>query len=134
MRIARNVKAILSQRLVAASDGSGRVPAAEVLTSSALSTGTRSYYIKNTGMGGSFGFSTLVGALVGGLVARIFLERHTPSGHGRAEIVVRRHVVFLSVSGAASSTTSEATGCSRSWSRATRSAPANSAPPSRRTK
>lgn len=32
LRIARNVKAVVSQRLVASSDGSGRVPAAEVLT------------------------------------------------------------------------------------------------------
>lgn len=32
LRIARNLKAILSQRLIATSDGSGRVPAVEVLT------------------------------------------------------------------------------------------------------
>jgi putative ABC transport system permease protein len=38
---------------------------AEVLTRAELSQKTRLYYVKNTGMGGSFGFSTLVGALVG---------------------------------------------------------------------
>jgi len=41
------------------------LPGAEVLSSSELSAKTRIYYVKNTGMGGSFGFSTLVGALVG---------------------------------------------------------------------
>ncbi len=41
------------------------LPDAEVLTSSELSRKTRLYYVINTGMGGSFGFSTLVGAMVG---------------------------------------------------------------------
>jgi putative ABC transport system permease protein len=41
------------------------LPDAEVLTRSELSRKTRLYYVKNTGMGGSFGFSTMVGALVG---------------------------------------------------------------------
>jgi putative ABC transport system permease protein len=41
------------------------LPNAEVISSSALSTRTRMYYIKNTGIGFSFGFSTMVGALVG---------------------------------------------------------------------
>jgi len=40
-------------------------PAAEVIAASDLSAATRIYYVKNTGMGGSFGFSTVVGALVG---------------------------------------------------------------------
>ncbi|MEI6128354.1 MAG: FtsX-like permease family protein, partial [Pseudomonadota bacterium] len=41
------------------------LPHTEILTSSELSAKTRIYYVKNTGMGGSFGFSTMVGALVG---------------------------------------------------------------------
>jgi putative ABC transport system permease protein len=43
----------------------GIFPGAEVLSAQDLSRLTRAYYVKNTGMGGSFGFSTLVGALVG---------------------------------------------------------------------
>jgi putative ABC transport system permease protein len=41
------------------------LPRAEVLSSSDLSTRTRVYYLTNTGIGGSFGFTTLVGTLVG---------------------------------------------------------------------
>jgi len=41
------------------------LPAATVQWSSDLSASTRLYYVRNTGMGGSFGFSTVVGALVG---------------------------------------------------------------------
>ncbi|MCX8043276.1 MAG: FtsX-like permease family protein [Desulfobacterota bacterium] len=41
------------------------LPAAEVIAAADLSALTRIYYVKNTGMGGSFGFSTIVGALVG---------------------------------------------------------------------
>lgn len=44
------------------------VPAARVVSSKQLSNETRLYYIRNTGMGGSFGFSTLVGALVGVII------------------------------------------------------------------
>jgi putative ABC transport system permease protein len=41
------------------------LPDTEIMTSAQLSQSTRTYYVINTGMGGSFGFSTLVGALVG---------------------------------------------------------------------
>ncbi len=41
------------------------LPKAEVLATSELSRKTRSYYVVNTGMGGSFGFSTMVGAFIG---------------------------------------------------------------------
>ena len=41
------------------------LPGAEVLSAADLSRKTRIYYVKNTGMGGSFGLSTLIGALVG---------------------------------------------------------------------
>jgi putative ABC transport system permease protein len=41
------------------------LPETEVMSSAQLSARTRIYYVKNTGMGGSFGFSTMIGALVG---------------------------------------------------------------------
>lgn len=41
------------------------LPTTEVLSAAEFSRKTRTYYVKNTGMGGSFGFSTLVGALIG---------------------------------------------------------------------
>ena len=41
------------------------LPNTEIMSSAQLSARTRIYYLKNTGMGGSFGFSTLIGALVG---------------------------------------------------------------------
>lgn len=44
------------------------LPSAQVMSASELSSKTRSYYIVNTGMGGSFGFSTLIGALVGVII------------------------------------------------------------------
>ena len=47
------------------------LPAAEVLSSGELSRKTRTYYVRNTGMGGSFGFSTLVGALVGIIIVTL---------------------------------------------------------------
>ena len=39
-----------------------------MLSSEVLSSKTRSYYITNTGMGASFGFSTMAGALVGVII------------------------------------------------------------------
>ena len=44
------------------------LPAVQVISASELSSKTRAYYIINTGMGGSFGFSTLVGGLVGVII------------------------------------------------------------------
>jgi putative ABC transport system permease protein len=41
------------------------LPKAEVMASAALSSSTRGYYLTNTGIGGSIGFSTIVGTLVG---------------------------------------------------------------------
>jgi putative ABC transport system permease protein len=41
------------------------LPNTEVMTSPELSRSTRIYYLSNTGIGGSIGFSTLVGTLVG---------------------------------------------------------------------
>ncbi len=51
------------------------LPNAKVISASELSRKTRTYYIRNTGMGGSFGFSTLVGALVG--IVIIMLTMYT---------------------------------------------------------
>jgi len=47
------------------------LPSAAVFSTPELSFKTRSYYVKNTGMGGSFGFSTLVGALVGVVIVTL---------------------------------------------------------------
>ena len=41
------------------------LPRADIYSSDELSRMTKLYYLKNTGIGGSFGFSTLMGALVG---------------------------------------------------------------------
>jgi putative ABC transport system permease protein len=41
------------------------LPLAEVLSKESLSAQTRLYYLTNTGIGSSFGFSTIIGALVG---------------------------------------------------------------------
>jgi putative ABC transport system permease protein len=43
----------------------GILPNTEVMSSPELSRSTRVYYLSNTGIGGSIGFSTLVGTLVG---------------------------------------------------------------------
>jgi len=41
------------------------LPRAQVIAQNDLSTQTRLYYLKNTGIGGSFGFTTIVATLVG---------------------------------------------------------------------
>jgi putative ABC transport system permease protein len=64
------------------------LPRAEVLSSAALSQATRTYYIRNTGIGGSFGFSTLIGALVGMVI--IMLTMYTSVLHRQKEFAVLR--------------------------------------------
>jgi putative ABC transport system permease protein len=64
------------------------VPRAEVISASDLSNKTRTYYIRNTGIGGSFGFSTLVGALVG--IVIITLTMYTGVLHREKEFAVLR--------------------------------------------
>jgi len=64
------------------------VPRAEVVSASALSRKTRSYYIRNTGIGGSFGLSTLVGALVG--IVIITLTMYTGVLHREKDFAVLR--------------------------------------------
>ena len=64
------------------------VPRAEVISASELSNQTRAYYIRNTGIGGSFGFSTLVGALVG--IVIITLTMYTGVLHREKEFAVLR--------------------------------------------
>jgi ABC-type antimicrobial peptide transport system permease subunit len=51
------------------------LPRAEIFSTPRLATSTRLYYLKNTGIGTSFGFSTLISALVG--VAIIALTMYT---------------------------------------------------------
>lgn len=61
--------AVKLQDGISLEDGIARIqdvlPDTEVMSNAQLSASTRIYYLKNTGMGGSFGFSTLIGALVG---------------------------------------------------------------------
>ena len=64
------------------------LPQAEVLSRAELSVQTRTYYIRNTGIGGSFGFSTLVGALVGMVI--IMLTMYTSVLHRQKEFAVLR--------------------------------------------
>lgn len=63
-------------------------PGNEVLTTAELSRRTRSYYIKNTGIGGSFGFSTLIGAIVG--IVIIMLTMYTSVLNRTKEFAVLR--------------------------------------------
>jgi putative ABC transport system permease protein len=64
------------------------LPQSEIMTSAELSAMTRTYYIRNTGIGGSFGFSTLVGALVG--VVIITLTMYTGVLHREKDFAVLR--------------------------------------------
>lgn len=64
------------------------LPRTEVISSADLSYKTRSYYIRNTGIGGSFGFSTLVGALVG--IVIIMLTMYTGVLHRQKDFAVLR--------------------------------------------
>jgi putative ABC transport system permease protein len=77
------------------------LPKAEIFFSKDLSRLTRLYYIKNTGIGGSFGFSTLIGALVG--VVIIALTMYTNVLNKQKQFAVlralgaRKRDVFLIV-------------------------------------
>ncbi len=64
------------------------LPDTEVISSPDLSYKTRTYYISNTGIGGSFGFSTLVGALVGIII--IMLTMYTGVLNREKEFAVLR--------------------------------------------
>jgi putative ABC transport system permease protein len=64
------------------------LPQTEILSAPNLSYKTRTYYISNTGIGGSFGFSTLVGALVGIII--IMLTMYTGVLHREKEFAVLR--------------------------------------------
>jgi putative ABC transport system permease protein len=64
------------------------LPQTEILSAPDLSYKTRTYYISNTGIGGSFGFSTLVGALVGIII--IMLTMYTGVLHREKEFAVLR--------------------------------------------
>jgi len=64
------------------------LPRAEVLSREELSGKTQIYYLKNTGIGGSFGFTTLVGTLVG--VVIISLTMYTNVLNKTTEFAVLR--------------------------------------------
>ena len=64
------------------------LPLTEVIPSTLFSFATRSYYIRNTGIGGSFGLSTLMGALVG--IVIIMLTMYTGVLHRQKDFAVLR--------------------------------------------
>jgi len=71
-----------------AADIQSLLPKTEILSAPDLSYKTRTYYISNTGIGGSFGFSTLVGALVGIII--ITLTMYTGVLNREKEFAVLR--------------------------------------------
>ncbi len=77
------------------------LPETNVLTTPELSMSTRLYYVSNTGMGGSFGFSTLVGAMVGIII--ITLTMYTSALQRQKDFAVlrafgaRKYDIFLIV-------------------------------------
>jgi putative ABC transport system permease protein len=73
----------------AAVDRISRVlPRATVITARDLSASTRRYYLANTGIGGSIGFSTLVGTLVG--IVIIMLTMYTTVINRQKDFAVLR--------------------------------------------
>jgi putative ABC transport system permease protein len=66
------------------------LPKAEAVRSSELARNTRMYYIANTGIGGSFGFSVLVGALVG--IVIITLTMYTSVLNRQKDFAVLRAI------------------------------------------
>ena len=64
------------------------LPKATVMTARDLSSSTRRYYLANTGIGGSIGFSTLVGTLVG--IVIIMLTMYTTVINRQKDFAVLR--------------------------------------------
>ena len=64
------------------------LPGATVITARDLSASTRRYYLANTGIGGSIGFSTLVGTLVG--IVIIMLTMYTTVINRQKDFAVLR--------------------------------------------
>lgn len=64
------------------------LPKASVMTAKDLSSSTRNYYLTNTGIGGSIGFSTLVGTLVG--IVIIMLTMYTTVINRQRDFAVLR--------------------------------------------
>jgi putative ABC transport system permease protein len=64
------------------------LPKATVMTAKDLSSSTRTYYLANTGIGGSIGFSTLVGTLVG--IVIIMLTMYTTVINRQKDFAVLR--------------------------------------------
>lgn len=64
------------------------LPKATVMTAKDLSSSTRNYYLANTGIGGSIGFSTIVGTLVG--IVIIMLTMYTTVINRQRDFAVLR--------------------------------------------
>jgi putative ABC transport system permease protein len=64
------------------------LPRADVYTKDDLTRMTKLYYLRNTGIGGSFGFSTLMGALVG--VVIIALTMYTNVSNKQSDYAMLR--------------------------------------------
>jgi putative ABC transport system permease protein len=72
----------------AISDIQSILPRAKAMSAEDLSRSTRTYYLANTGIGGSIGFSTLVGTLVG--IVIITLTMYTTVLNRRKDFAVLR--------------------------------------------
>jgi putative ABC transport system permease protein len=64
------------------------LPQADVISSTELSRKTREYYLFNTGIGGSFGFSTVIGLLIG--IVIISLTMYTSVLNRKKDFAVMR--------------------------------------------
>jgi putative ABC transport system permease protein len=64
------------------------LPGADVISSTHLSRKTREYYLFNTGIGGSFGFSTVIGLLIG--IVIISLTMYTSVLNRKKDFAVMR--------------------------------------------
>jgi len=64
------------------------LPRADVISSTDLSRKTREYYLFNTGIGGSFGFSTVIGLLIGIII--ISLTMYTSVLNRKKDFAVMR--------------------------------------------
>jgi len=64
------------------------LPGADVISSADLSRKTREYYLFNTGIGGSFGFSTVIGLLIG--IVIISLTMYTSVLNRKKDFAVMR--------------------------------------------
>jgi putative ABC transport system permease protein len=77
------------------------LPGAEVTRTAELSAATRRYYVTNTGIGGSFGFSTVIGTLVGVVIITLTLYASVLNRTGDFAVLralgARRRDIFVLV-------------------------------------